>query len=529
MFYWRYLRAELTRRGGRTLLAALALAVGVGLVIDVAALGSALHTGQSRVLDPLGSIGSDLLVTRSPHTTAADASAQLDSDMQSVVTDLSKLGNPGDHFVHDFFLPSGEPALPAGAVERIRSIPGVAQVSTGLTLQVMHQEGTVPRIVAELQQAARTVTVNQSIAPLTPAEQSQVQACIQAAQQSGHTDEATFMGCLPQRFRTTQLTVTIPAQTIQQVVSPPQTDIQSTSYTIGGVDPSSDSIGIVTAAQVAAGRFLEPGMHDAMLAAGYAQRRGIALGQTFVINGTAFDVVGLVKPPLAGQAADAYVSLSDLQELSARTDRVNEVLVRAAGAADVARVAAAILSALPDAQVTASGDLAAQVSGSLVDARNLVDRMGAWLAVVVITATSAITCMLMLAAVGRRVRELGTLRAIGWSSARIVRQVIGESSVIGLIGGVAGVGLGIAALAVLLQLIPPLQAVAPAGVAPNPMFGLGDVVRPSTETIHLHAAADPMIAGAAVMLAASCGLLAGVTAAVRAARLRPADALRELG
>jgi len=56
VFYLRYLRDELMRRGARTFLAALALAVGVALVIDVAALGAALHTGQARVLDPLGGL-----------------------------------------------------------------------------------------------------------------------------------------------------------------------------------------------------------------------------------------------------------------------------------------------------------------------------------------------------------------------------------------------------------------------------------------------------------------------------------------
>src|SRR5260370_2129028 len=182
--------------------------------------------------------------------------AEMDSEMQSVVTDLSKLGNPGDHFVHDFFLPSGELSLPPGSAGQVRQMAGVAQVSTGLTLQVVHQEGPVPKIVAELQEAARTITVQQTIQPLTAAEQSQVQACVQAAQQAGHLDDATFLKCLPERFRNTQFTVTIPAQTIQQVVNPPQTDIRTTSFTIGVVDPPQTSIGIVTPAQATHAPFL---------------------------------------------------------------------------------------------------------------------------------------------------------------------------------------------------------------------------------------------------------------------------------
>ena len=530
MFYLRYCREELVRRGGRTFLAALALAVGVALVIDVAALGSALHTGQARILNPLASVGSDLLVTRAAQSAAsASANPEIDSQMQSVVTDLSKLGNPGDHFMHDFFLPSGELPLPTGAAALISLIPGVAQVSGGLTLQVVHQEGTVPKIVAELQQAARTFTVQQSVAPLTAAEQSQIQACVQAAQQSGHIDDATFTKCLPERFRSTSFTVTIPAQTIQQVVNPPQTDIRSTSFTIGGVDPAQNAIGIVTPAQVTAGRFLEPGLPEALLAEGYAQQHHLALGQDFVINGTRLTVVGLVKPPLAGQAADVYVPLPDLQKLSDRSGLVNVVLVRAASAGDVPRISAEIHAAFPDAQVTASTDIAAQVSGSLVDARNLVDRTGRWLAAIVLVATSSITCMLMLAAVGRRVRELGTLRAIGWSSALIVRQVMGESLVIGLLGGIFGVALAVGVLDAVVQMLPPLQAVAPPSSGASAFFGMGAITHPLSQTIRLQASASPTIAGIAVLLALLGGLLAGGGAAARAARLRPSDALRELG
>lgn len=528
MFYLRYVREELVRRGARTSLAVLALAVGVALVTDVAALGAALHTGQARILDPLAGVGSDLLVTSSGQTSSASPT-EVDNAMQSVVTDLSKLGNPGDHFVHDFFLPSGESALPAGIADQVRLMPGVAQVSTGLTLQVVHQEGTVPKIVAELKQAAQTITVNQSIQPLTAAEQSQIQACVQAAQQAGHLNDAAFNKCLPERFRTTKFTVTIPAQTIQQVVNPPQTDIQSSSFTIGGVDPAQPSIGIVTPAQVTSGRFAAAGQPEALLAEGYARRRGLAIGQDVVLNGTRFTVVGLIKPPLAGQAADAYVPLPDLQTMSKRSGRVNVLLVRATSAGDVSRITSEILTAYPGVHVTASSDLAAQVSGSLVDARNLIDRTGRWLALMVLVATCAITCMLMLSAVGRRVRELGTLRAIGWSSLHIVRQVLGESLVIGLLGGVAGVALGVGVLAAIVQMLPPLQAVAPASIGAPTLFGMGAATHPIAESVRLQASASPSIAGLAILLALAGGLLAGGGGALRAAQLRPADALRDLG
>ena len=38
---------------------------------------------------------------------------------QSVITDLSKLGKPGEHFVHDFFLPGSQLTFKQTAASQI--------------------------------------------------------------------------------------------------------------------------------------------------------------------------------------------------------------------------------------------------------------------------------------------------------------------------------------------------------------------------------------------------------------------------
>ncbi len=75
------------------------------------------------------------------------------------------------------------------------------------------------------------------------------------------------------------------------------------------------------------------------------------------------------------------------------------------------------------------------------------------------------------AAVSRRVREFGRLKALGWTSRRSVQQIIGESLVIGVIGGAAGIGLGFAGSALVRAFTPTLTAsvgqtpAAPSGAA----------------------------------------------------------------
>src|SRR4051794_11118868 len=64
MFQLRFGGRELSRRIGRTVLTALGLAAGVGLVIGILGISRGLDDAQGRVLSPLKSVGTDVLVTR---------------------------------------------------------------------------------------------------------------------------------------------------------------------------------------------------------------------------------------------------------------------------------------------------------------------------------------------------------------------------------------------------------------------------------------------------------------------------------
>src|SRR3954469_15514136 len=64
MFQLRYAASELRRRAGRTILTALGLALGVGLVIGIIGVSQGLEESQEQVLAPLKSVGTDILVPR---------------------------------------------------------------------------------------------------------------------------------------------------------------------------------------------------------------------------------------------------------------------------------------------------------------------------------------------------------------------------------------------------------------------------------------------------------------------------------
>ena len=189
-----------------------------------------------------------------------------------MITDLSKLGKAGTHFVHDFFLPGTQLTFTQAQANEIAALDGVAAVSAGLTLQAVHQEGKVPKIVAKIQTGGDRIEVNRAITPPTAAEQAKIQACIEklgiqppnqgrrrtpspAAASAdraalGRPNPGAFAKCLPARMQRFRETITTPRETLQQVLDPPQTDIKSESYTIGGVQLGDPTTGLVTAAQV---------------------------------------------------------------------------------------------------------------------------------------------------------------------------------------------------------------------------------------------------------------------------------------
>jgi putative ABC transport system permease protein len=550
VFYLRYLRAELLRRRGRTILTLLGLAVGVGLVIAISSLSNGLDDAQAATLDPLAGIGTDLTVTRKAQEDSGQFGGGGGRDVveanQAVITDLSQLGKAGTHFVHDFFLPGTQLTFTQQQADAIAALDGVAAVSAGLTLQAVHQEGKVPKIVAKIETGGDRIDVNEAITPPTAAEQTKIAACMEklgiqpptqgsdvpSTNQGGGLDgqsgaraanPGAFAKCLPARMQRFRKTITTPRETLQQVLDPPQTDIKSESYTIGGVQLGDSTTGLVTSAQVTAGRFLKGG-HEALVSATYAGRKSLKVGSKLDLNGTKFTIVGLVKPPLGGQGVDVYLPLAQLQKLSDLKNLVNVVLVRADDSDSVAAVEKRIQTAYAQAEVASAKEVAGTISGSLVDAANLSHSLGLALSIVGAVGAFLLAALLALSSVGKRVRELGTLKALGWTQRKVVRQIAAESLAQGVLGGVLGVvlGLGVALLVGLFG--PTLSASSTTGG--GDLFGVEQAARTTSEAVSLSAPVGITILLAGFGLAVVGGLLAGAAGAFRAARLRPADALR---
>ncbi len=318
-----------------------------------------------------------------------------------------------------------------------------------------------------------------------------------------------------------------------------RSNLKTSSFSVTGVDPSTSKLGPLSSGTITSGRNFsgaDATSNVAVVDANYAKAQNLKTGSTFKVAGKKFTVIGIDNVGQGSTSADVYIPLARAQALASLNNEVNTIYVSAASAADISAVSSAISGALPKATVTTSSDLASEVTGSLSSASSLANNLGKWLAVAVLAAAFGLASLLTVSAVSRRVREFGTLKALGWRSRRIIRQIMGEALVIGLVGGVAGVALGFGGAALVQALAPPLTASTgtaatgasggPAGGA-GPAGGLARAASATTHTVSVHLTA-PVTLGAvvlAVVLAIAGGLVAGTFGGWRAVRLRPAAAL----
>lgn len=494
-----YLRRELGNRTRQTVIVAIGMALAIALVIVVSAISAGVKNAQSQVLESIYGVGTDITVTAeaaAPGDVVAGPLFEFDSG-EGTTTD-------GSTTIEESMLTSGRfgGTFGADALDTISEIDGVAAATGVLELDNTTFSGEMPDF-GNVQ-----IRPDQGAAPPI----------------SGGADGAGGSAF----------------------------DIDS--FSVMGLDVDSSSVGPLTTVTVDDGRALEAsdaGAYVAVLDAEYATTAELEVGDSITIDGQAFEIVGIVSSTSAEAetASNVYIPLDVAQTLSDNEGKVSSIYVQATDASEVSALAAALQDALPDTTVSTQADLAEDVSGSLSTAADLVGNLGMWLSVLVLAAAFVLAILFTISGVTRRTRELGTLKAIGWSNGRIVRQVAGESLVQGLIGGAAGVALGLAGILAVNLVAPTLTASMGSGFtfgggpvistdggdttqgATGPQFEggpLGGGPEAATTDIVLNAPVAVSMLLFAVGLAILGGLLAGAIGGWRAARLRPAEALRSV-
>jgi ABC-type antimicrobial peptide transport system permease subunit len=484
-----YIWRELRRRHRQALLTALGLAVGVGLVVAVTAYASGVSKAQDQVLHSLYGVGTDISVTQT-------ARLQNGGGPLRFGMNPGTQKRQGEAFARDQLRGSpGQQAIAAAKVATISKLRDVSAATGSLVLTDTHVSGKFARAFSN------------------------------GGSGQSFGGGSTSGGSQPQP-------------------SASQAPIQVSSFSVAGVDVADAGLGPLSSTQVVSGRSFAAADAQgkaALVDKAYAKQKDLAVGDTIKVSGKTFAIVGIVTGSNGTSSTNVFIPLYWAQKLSGDTGQVNQVYVRATGAGKIQQVKKEIKAAMPKATVTTSADLAKQVTGSLSSASTLADRLGKWLAVAALVAAFLVACLLTVSAVTRRVREFGTLKALGWRSPRIVGQVLGESAVIGVVGGLIGVAIGVLGARLIAWSTPSLKATLSSGLGssgggastaggPPGGGGFGRAIGSAVQsvTVHLTAPVSLRLVALAVALALAGGLLAGALGGWRAARLRPADALRRL-
>jgi putative ABC transport system permease protein len=220
-------------------------------------------------------------------------------------------------------------------------------------------------------------------------------------------------------------------------------------------------------------------------------------GDTIAIEAEELTVTGIVDGGALVENGCVIVSLALYQEISGNQGKVNVIDLRAAPNTtdeQLRQLCTEIDKLIPEAR-------AMMISQHLKDSQGyrmiLAMSWGTSLLAVVVGVFGVMNTMLM--AVFERTHEICILLAVGWKKQRVVRMILLESALLGLLGGIFGVLLGAVGVK-LLQYTPAIRGLL------EPDLGVGLLM-------------------VSVAIAVGVGVLSGLYPAWRSSRLSPANAL----
>ncbi|MEV8309363.1 ABC transporter permease [Streptomyces flavidovirens] len=499
-----YLRRELRRRRKAAFVVASGLALGIALVIVVSSVSAGMGRAQDKVLESLYGLGTDMTVTKA----AAPPGENDTSRRPRFEFDAKDRGDDKEQS-SDRVMVQGFQTLASSTVGKVAEQEGVADAVGGLSLQVLKVSGQFKRGEVDKAQPAR---------PGGPGDGDG------GGGGAGGGGEVRGGGAA----------------------------FGVDSFSVYGTDVTEPALGPLTSSRITSGRTFteaETNAEVAVVDSAYAKENKLKTGETVTVSGTKYKIIGIATADSGDAAAHVYVPLKQAQTLADTKNKVTTVYVRATDSQRIDGVKSAVQKNVPGTTVTTSADLADTVSGSLSTASDLATSVGKWLSIAVLVAAFLVAGLLTSSAVSRRVQEFGTLKALGWKSGRVTRQVVGEALANGLLGGALGIAVGVGGAYLVTAISPTLTAQLGGGeggegggggggggggaaaTMTGPGGGMADPLRQATGKavdIALTAPVSLTTIGLAVALAVAGGLIAGGFGGWRASRLRPADALRRV-
>jgi len=256
---------------------------------------------------------------------------------------------------------------------------------------------------------------------------------------------------------------------------------------------------------------------------------GKKVGDEIVIYGESFKIVGIYEPATQSfmGTREVYMNISDAQRITGNTGNVSRLDVYAENVSYVEEIAD-VIKTYSGLYVTTYNDRMARYQTILNNAESTLSQtqtVATQEIIIAVAATSLIVLFTMLYTVRERTREIGILKAIGFSNWNVMSQFMLEGILISLIAGAVGVAIGsIGAPFLSSLLLPHISLFGGSQGRFQPGFASvsSDVTRSEIAVNML----NPQIILLAFGVAALLGALGSLYPAWRASRTSPMEALR---